>query len=66
MFGPFLPCPPPLLQFEDDWETKSSLSSGGRRLLRMESENKRNGLPLGLTIEPSSGPVGQQHQGLLG
>ncbi|GAB4813329.1 hypothetical protein N2152v2_000375 [Parachlorella kessleri] len=57
------------LTFEDDWEDKSSLTSGGRRLLRMESENRRNGLPLGQTIEPAAGagqPGGAQAGALLG
>ena len=48
------------MQFEDDWEDKSSLTSGGRRLLRMEGENRRNGLPLGQTIEPAAVGAGQQ------
>ena len=43
-----------------DWEDKSSLTSGGRRLLRMEGENRRNGLPLGQTIEPAAVGAGQQ------
>ena len=46
-------------QFEDDWGADDWLS-GGRRLLRMESENAKAGLPLGLTIEPpaAGGPAG--------
>lgn len=55
-----------LLQFEDDWETSSGATSAGRRLLRMERENYRNGLPLGLTIEPSAGDGQLEHRGLLG
>lgn len=54
-YSSFLKHMPPLsLQFEDDW-AQDSLAAGGRRLLRLESENARNGLPLGLTIEPGGG-----------
>ncbi|KAK9804797.1 hypothetical protein WJX72_005995 [[Myrmecia] bisecta] len=41
------------LEFEDDWETKSSAAASGVRLLRLEAENHSNGRPIGLTITPA-------------
>ncbi|KAL6768158.1 hypothetical protein ACKKBF_B38030 [Auxenochlorella protothecoides x Auxenochlorella symbiontica] len=41
------------LQFEDDWEDGSGVAARGRRLLRVEGQNRQNGLPLGLTIDPA-------------
>lgn len=48
------------LQFEDDWETTSNYAREGRRLLRMEGENARKGLPIGLPLDTPtaiSGPA---------
>ncbi|KAL4424193.1 hypothetical protein ABPG75_001494 [Micractinium tetrahymenae] len=46
------------LEFEDDWALDSH-AAAGNRLLQIESENARNGLPPGLTIQPG-GPGASQ------
>lgn len=49
-FAPFA-----ALQFEDDWQLDSHAATG-RRLLRLESDNARQGLPPGLAIEAAAAP----------
>ncbi|EFN53506.1 hypothetical protein CHLNCDRAFT_136844 [Chlorella variabilis] len=41
------------LEFEDEWQN-DGCAAAGRRLLLLESENVRNGLPPGLTVEPAA------------
>ncbi|PSC73983.1 LMBR1 domain-containing 2-like protein A [Micractinium conductrix] len=57
------------LEFEDDWQN-DSYAAMGRRMLAVESENARNGLPPGLTIEPAAAggapPPASAGAGLLG
>ena len=45
-----LPVPPAPFQFEDEF-AKDGHAAVGRRLLRLEAENARRGLPAGLAIE---------------
>lgn len=49
--APALPSPGP--QFEDDW-LEDSYTATGRRLLRAESDNARQGLPPGLTVDAAA------------
>lgn len=55
---------PQIKQFEDDWQLDSHTATG-RRLLRLESENARQGLPPGLAIEAAAGAPGSGSAGDL-
>lgn len=60
-----LDSPSPLAcQFEDDWQLDSHAAMG-RRLLRLESDNARQGLPPGQAIEAAAAPSGSGSAGNL-